>query len=60
MLVQLSMIETYTGDCTKLGTPEQFYLALVDFKQFPVYVNTLLNVQEFGTSYSSLEPQLDR
>ncbi|XP_022700841.1 FH2 domain-containing protein 1-like isoform X2 [Varroa jacobsoni] len=57
---ELSVVKSYTGDPTKLGIPEQFYLELTELEQFSLYVTNLLHIEEFLPNVESLEPQLIR
>ncbi|KAH8025768.1 hypothetical protein HPB51_011099 [Rhipicephalus microplus] len=55
----LSMLRSYTGDRSKLGQAEQFFLMLGDLPLYALYVDGMLQMEEFRPSVDALKPQLD-
>lgn len=53
------MLRSYTGERSKLGVAEQFFLLLGELKGYAVYVDGLLQMEEFGPNVDALRPQLD-
>lgn len=56
---ELSMLRSYTGERSKLGQAEQFFLMLGDLRLHALYVDGMLQMEEFRPSVESLKPQLD-
>uniref|UniRef100_A0A224Z7W4 Rhoa gtpase effector dia/diaphanous n=1 Tax=Rhipicephalus zambeziensis TaxID=60191 RepID=A0A224Z7W4_9ACAR len=56
---ELSMLRSYTGDRSKLGQAEQFFLMLGDLRLYALYVDGMLQMEEFRPSVDALKPQLD-
>ncbi|KAH7969340.1 hypothetical protein HPB52_016830 [Rhipicephalus sanguineus] len=56
---ELSMLRSYTGDRSKLGQAEQFFLMLGDLRLHALYVDGMLQMEEFRPSVDVLKPQLD-
>ncbi|KAH8025359.1 hypothetical protein HPB51_007671 [Rhipicephalus microplus] len=56
---ELSMLRSYTGDRSKLGHAEQFFLMLGDLRLYALYVDGMLQMEEFRPSVDALKPQLD-
>lgn len=55
---ELSMLRSYTGDRSKLGQAEQFFLMLGDLRQHKLYVDGMLQMEEFTPSIEALRPQV--
>ncbi|EEC06758.1 hypothetical protein IscW_ISCW005175, partial [Ixodes scapularis] len=45
---ELGMLRSYTGERSKLGVAEQFFLLLGELKGYALYVDGLLQMEEFG------------
>ncbi|KAL3212186.1 hypothetical protein MRX96_036158 [Rhipicephalus microplus] len=56
---ELSMLRSYTADRSKLGHAEQFFLMLGDLRLHALYVDGMLQMEEFRPSVDALKPQLD-
>ncbi|KAL1428809.1 hypothetical protein MTO96_002528 [Rhipicephalus appendiculatus] len=56
---ELSMLRSYTGDRSRLGQAEQFFLMLGDLRLHALYVDGMLQMEEFRPSVDVLKPQLD-
>lgn len=56
---ELGMLRSYTGERSKLGVAEQFFLLLGELKGYALYVDGLLQMEEFGPNVDALRPQLD-
>lgn len=52
------MLRSYTGDRSKLGVAEQFFLLLGELKACGLYVDGLLQMEEFQPNVDAIRPQL--
>lgn len=55
---ELNMLRSYTGERSKLGQAEQFFLMLGDLRQHKLYVDGMLQMEEFTPSIEALRPQV--
>lgn len=55
---ELNMLRSYTGDRSKLGVAEQFFLLLGELKACGLYVDGLLQMEEFQPNVDAIRPQL--